>query len=132
MPGSFYDTNILIHFVSADVGKSERARALLRAGGTISVQVLNEVASVARSKLAMSWPQVREVLFVFRGLLSVRPLTLTIQAHGIALAERHRLHVYDAMIVASALEAGCDILYTEDLHHGLRIDDRLTIVNPFA
>lgn len=50
---------------------------------------------------------------------------------GLRLARRYRLSVYDGMIVAAALTANCDILYSEDMHHGLIVDGRLQIVNPF-
>ena len=47
------------------------------------------------------------------------------------MAERFRLSVYDGLIVAAALETGCDVLYSEDMHHGLVVDRRLRIENPF-
>ena len=51
---------------------------------------------------------------------------------GVELAERYNLSLYDGMIVAAALTADCDILYSEDMHAGLIIDGRLTVVNPFT
>ena len=48
------------------------------------------------------------------------------------LAERYQFRIYDAMIVAAALAAGCDTLWSEDMQDGLMIDDRLAIRNPFA
>jgi predicted nucleic acid-binding protein len=50
---------------------------------------------------------------------------------GRQIAERYRLSVYDAMIVAAAVLAGVRVLYTEDLQDGLRVNDRLAIRNPF-
>jgi predicted nucleic acid-binding protein len=60
------------------------------------------------------------------------PLALTLDLHTAAraLAEDHRLSFYDALIVASAIEAGCDIVYSEDMQHGRKFGS-LTIVNPF-
>jgi len=43
-----------------------------------------------------------------------------------------RLAIGDSLIVAAALDAGCTLLYSEDMQHGHKIDDRLTIINPFA
>ena len=59
---------------------------------------------------------------------------ITVQTHqvGRALAEKYQLSVYDAMIVSAALIAGCTTLWTEDMHDGLLVEDRLRIVNPFA
>jgi len=61
------------------------------------------------------------------------PTRLTAETHdlGLRLAERYGFSVYDAMIVAAALLAGCGILYSEDMQHGQRIEDRLTLCNPF-
>ncbi len=44
-----------------------------------------------------------------------------------SFAEKYRLSIYDGMIVAAALTAGCDILYSEDMHHGLKVDGQLRI-----
>ena len=61
-----------------------------------------------------------------------RSLSETTHDLGVELAERHGFAVYDAMIAAAALEAGCSILFTEDLQDGLRIGRRLRVRNPFA
>lgn len=128
----FLDTNIVLYLFSSDAGKADRAEALLEAGGVASVQVLNELASVARRKLGMSWPEVGEILAQIRTICRIEPLTVETHVRGIGLAERYGFSVYDAMIVASALDAECAVLYTEDLHDAQVIDGRLTIRNPFA
>ena len=61
----------------------------------------------------------------------VEALTVETHARGIKLAERHNFSVYDAMILASALNAGCSVIYTEDLQNGQEIGGELTIRNPF-
>ncbi len=133
MPGGrFFDSNVLIYSISGDKAKTAAAREHLAARGAISVQVLNEVANVARNKMAMTWLEIRETISVFRAGLIVHPLSVATHELGLHLAEQHRFHIYDAMIVAAALEAGCDTLYSEDMHPGLLVDDRLRIVNPFA
>ena len=131
MPGSFLDTNVLVYLASGDAAKAERAEALVAAGGAISVQVLNELANVARRKMAMSWDAAHAFLAPLRGLLKVHPLTVETHETGLAMAERYGLSVYDAMIVASALEAGCATLWSEDMHDGLQIEERLRIADPF-
>ena len=75
MPGDFFDTNVLLYLVSGDAEKADRAEALVRQGGAISVQVLNEAANVARRKMGMAWRETREFLASLRGLLTVAPLT---------------------------------------------------------
>ncbi len=131
MPGSFFDTNVLLYTTSSDALKAERAERLIAVGGTISVQVLNEIANVARRKMRFSWKRTHDLLSRLRQLLPVIPVTLSIHEAGLALAERYGLSVYDGMIVAAALASRCDTLWSEDMHDGLVVDDRLTIVNPF-
>jgi predicted nucleic acid-binding protein len=131
MPGNFFDTNILVYLASDDAAKADRAEAIVREGGTISVQVLNEVANVARRKMQLTWQETRGFLSSLRELLTVQPVTIDTHELGLALAERHRLGIYDALIAASALLAECDRLWSEDMQDGIAIDRRLRIVNPF-
>ena len=131
MPGSFLDTNVLVYLASGDPEKADRAERIVAAGGWISVQVLNELVHVARRKLRLSWPETCEFLSLIRGLLSVRPLTIEIHDAGLALAQRCNVSTYDAMILAAALDADCDVLWTEDMQNGLVIDGRLRIADPF-
>ena len=128
---SFFDTNILIYFASAHVAKADRSATLLRAGGIVSVQVLNEFASVARRKYGLPWTSVRVVIAAIRSTCKVVPLTVETHELGLALAERHNLNVFDGLIVAAAKLARCTTLYSEDMHDGLVIDG-LTIRNPYA
>lgn len=131
MPGSFYDSNVLLYLATADQKKADRVENLLRAGGTISVQVLNEITHAARRKFGMSWMATMTLLFTARSHLVVIPLTIGIHESGLSLAGRHKLSIYDALIIAAALEAGCDRLWSEDLQHGMMIESRLRIANPF-
>jgi predicted nucleic acid-binding protein len=131
MPGSFFDTNVLLYIASGDFAKAERAEQLIGVGGTISVQVLNETANVARRKMSMSWTETHAFLSMMRGLLSVQPLTVDIHETGLVLGERYGVSIYDAMIAASALHAGCDTLWSEDMQDGAVFDGRLHIANPF-
>ena len=130
MPGSFLDSNIILYLASGQQAKADRAEELVAGGGTISVQVLNEIANVSRRKMGMSWVETRNLLLIVRGLLNVEPVTIEIHDAGIDLAERYHLSVYDGMIASAALLAECDILFSEDLQHGLVINGRLRIVNP--
>jgi predicted nucleic acid-binding protein len=128
----FVDTNVLLYLLSSDAAKADRAEALLAARVVISVQVLNEFANVARRNLRLEWPEIAQALLDIRRFAEVRPLNLEAHVHGLALAERYRLSVYDAMIAAAALEAGCRTLVSEDFSAGQRLEGRLTIRNPFV
>ncbi len=127
----FFDTNILLYLLSADADRADRAEVLIGEGGVISVQVLNEFASVASRKLGMAWAEIRDVLETIRTLCRVEPVTVDAHEHALHLAERYGLSFYDAVIVASALLAGCQTLYTEDMQNGQRIEGRLLLRDPF-
>ncbi|MER8829030.1 PIN domain-containing protein [Mesorhizobium sp. M0938] len=131
MPGSFFDTNVLVYIASGDPVKADQAEMAIAAGGAISVQVLNELSNVARRKMRLSWIDTHMFLSTLRGLLTVHPLTVETHETGLALAERYSFSIYDAMIAAAALHAGCDTLWSEDMQHGMALDEGLRIANPF-
>lgn len=127
----FLDTNTLVYFAAEDPHKAGISEALLRAGGVVSVQVLNELTLTCLRKLGMAWAEIDEVLAAVRAACRVEPMTETTFELGRLLAERYGFRVHDAMIVAAALLAGADTLYSEDMHDGLLVEGRLRIRNPF-
>ncbi|MCZ0733965.1 PIN domain-containing protein [Phreatobacter sp. AB_2022a] len=131
MAGDFFDTNVLVHLASGDAEKADRAEVVLAAGGAISVQVLNELANVGRRKMHLSWRELHSFLDTLRSLLMVHPVTADTHEAGLALAERYSLSIYDAMIAAAALRAGCDRLWSEDMQHGMAFEEGLIVANPF-
>jgi predicted nucleic acid-binding protein len=128
---SFFDSNVIIYSLSRTGDKSIRAKDLVQTGGIISVQVLNEVANISARKLSKTWPEINTALELIRSFCQVVPLTVKTHDTGRYIAERYKLSVYDAMIVAAAFLADCDILYSEDMQNGMLINNKLTIVNPF-
>lgn len=127
---AFFDSNVLLYSVSSDSIKAARAIALINTGGVVSVQVLNEFANVSRHKYEVPFDKIRKALLAFRELCAVRPLDVETHDAALDIAERYRFHIFDSLIVASALRAGCKTLYTEDLQHG-QVIDGLTVRNPF-
>ncbi len=127
----FIDTNVLLYLLSVDERKAGRAEEIIVGGGTVSVQVLNEFASVAARKLGMKWGEIREILDQIRTICPVRSITVELHDHGLNLAERYGFQLYDAMIVAAAWLSECTTLYSEDMQNGQVIDNRLIIRNPF-
>lgn len=127
----FFDTNVILYLFSADPSKAHRAEELLARGGQVSVQVLNELASVLRRKFEFSWREIDEIASHIRKLCAVTPLTVEVHVRGLQVAERHGWSVYDGMIVASALLGGCTTLHTEDMQDGQIVDGQVTIRNPF-
>jgi len=128
---TFFDTTVLVYILKKGDKKAAIADRLLAAGGILSVQVLNEFANVARRKLAMKWEEIEEALTNICALC-LPPASITVKTHATALkiAKRYGFQIYDSLILASALETRCAILYSEDLQHGQKIQS-LTIQNPF-
>jgi len=129
---AFFDTNSLVYVVGEKDKRTHTAEALLASGGSISVQVLNELANVMRKKLRMSWEEIDEVLAAIR-VLCPSPVPLTIETHdaGRRIAAKYGYSLFDGLIAASALESGCGTLYSEDLQDGQIIEGRVTVRNPF-
>ncbi len=130
MPGKFIDSNVILYVASGDAQKAEKAERLLNEGGMVSVQVLNEIANVARRKMGVSFSELHEFLDLIRALVKVAPVTVAQHELGLKISEKHQLSIFDSMLVAAASTNGCDKFYSEDMHHGLTIDGT-TIVNPF-
>ncbi|HEY0300048.1 MAG TPA: PIN domain-containing protein [Rhizomicrobium sp.] len=127
----FLDTNVLVYAFTADDPRNEDATDLLMAGGIISVQVLNEFVNVSRRKHQRDWNEIAQSLETLKTLLlPPLPLTMDLHAKGMEIAKTYRFKFYDSLIVAAAISAGCDDLFTEDLHHGQKIGG-LTVRNPF-
>ena len=125
----FFDTNVLLYLITVDV-KAKKAEALLKAGGVVSVQVLNEFASVSSRKYKLTWPEVREALATIRAGCEVIPLTVEIHESGLAITEKYGFSFYDSLILAAAAHAKCRIVYSEDMQDG-QVVQGVTIRNPF-
>lgn len=131
MSAEFADTNVVLYLLDHGA-KADRAEAILAQGPRISVQVLNEALVNCRRKAGLSWEETRDFLGGVQAVCPVEDLTVQTHEVGRALAERYGLSIYDAMIVASALIAGCKVLWSEDMQDGLVIERQLRIVNPFG
>lgn len=132
----FLDTNILIYAYSAyEPLKKAQAQALIAsANGNawLSTQVLIEFVNVSYRKLKTAWPDVQIALIELTASYQIAQTTPGTIAHAMRLAHRYGFSWFDALIVAAALECGCDTLYSEDLHAGQLIEGTLQVLNPFA
>jgi predicted nucleic acid-binding protein len=81
--------------------------------------------------MRLSWVETRDFIALIRGLLAVAAVTIDTHETGLAVAGRYGLSTFDAMIVAAALHADCDVLWSEDMQDGLVIEHRLRIADPF-
>jgi predicted nucleic acid-binding protein len=130
-PSDFLDTNILVYAFTTDP-RAARAQALLECGCVIGVQGLNEFANVAKRKLLMNWVEIREALSAIRTLCrTIVPIDVETNEDAVRIADRYECSFFDALMIASALRADCGILWSEDMHNGLVVDQRLRVANPF-
>ena len=126
------DTNILV-YAATDNPKNRAAVQLMAQPFVLSAQALNEFASVMMRKFAWPAARCRASIADFCALAGpVVVLDTAINSLALELVKRHRLAFYDALMLAAALSAGSTIVYTEDMHDGLVVDGRVTVVNPFA
>jgi predicted nucleic acid-binding protein len=131
MPDSFLDSNVILYSLSREDTKHHRALELLATGGVISTPVLGEVANVMRRTLGYEIPAIRAVLLRLMGEARLHPVAPSTVLRALDVAQRFGFSFYDSLIVAAAQEAGCKILYSEDLQHGQALDRGLTVINPF-
>jgi predicted nucleic acid-binding protein len=131
-----FDTNVLVYALggrkqSTTDARIDLAREIVILGGVVSVQVLNEFVQVCRRKAGLGWDQILGSLQTIKELCG-RAIPITIETHetAINISQRYGFHIYDSLIIAAAMEAGCATLYTEDLQHG-QIVEGVRIENPF-
>lgn len=126
----FFDTNVIVYAASQDE-KTAVSERLLRQGGVVSVQVLNEFAAVARRKLGFTFEEIRHVLEGVRATCAVVPVAIETHERGLEIAERYALNVYDGLILAAAELARCGLVYSEDMRDGLVIGS-IVVRNPYV
>ena len=128
----FVDTNVLLYLLSDDVRKKSISKELLLQYPVISLQVINELSNVCLRKFKLSSEQLLLALNGIERFTKISQSSISTTRKAIQLQSRYRLQYYDSLIVAAALESDCNVLYSEDMQHGLVIDQRLSIVNPFV
>jgi predicted nucleic acid-binding protein len=79
----------------------------------------------------MPWLEINHFVGSIRALCPAEPITIETHDRAHTIAERYGLNIFDALIVAAALLAKCNTLYSEDMQHNLEIDRQLHICNPF-
>ncbi len=137
VPRGFLDTNVLVYWLQ-DSDRAKIVDVLLEQRCVISVQVLNELANVMRKKSPMNWAELTTLSQSLMKICEVSELTVNMHQLAIALAERYQFKIYDANIVAAAALTRCEVLYSEDMQHGLSVQipaqfggGSLSIKNPF-
>ena len=133
----FFDTNILVYSVDEnDLQKKEIASQLLTDAsssktGIISTQSLQEFYNVAVKKLKLSKQIAKEYVELFSSQLTVRQVTVPLILNAIDISIKNKLSFWDSLILSSANDNGCIIVYSEDLNNG-QIVGGTKILNPFT
>jgi predicted nucleic acid-binding protein len=134
----FLDTNIFVYsFDQSAPAKARRAAQLIREAlttqkGVVSYQVVQEFFNVALKRFSKPMPAAdagQYLLAVFRPLLAVHP-SQGLYAEALFLHAQSGLSWYDSLIVSAAIQARCEILFSQDLEHGQRFG-ALQVQNPF-
>ena len=132
MPGKvFIDSNVVVYAIGQASTKAHQAAPLFVGKPTISTQVLSETANVASRRLGLSVADIRKLIVSLQALCAVELISLPTVHAALDIRERYGFSWYDSLIVATALEADCQLLYSEDMQHGQVIEGRLRVINPF-
>jgi predicted nucleic acid-binding protein len=130
----FLDTNILIYLSAKDESeKTNQAKLILQQHDniTISTQVLFEYSNVMRKKLKQDYVHIDAALQEFHDELNIAIIRYETIRNSLTIASQYKYSFPDSLIVATALEYNCDILFSEDMHHDQLIENQLKIINPF-
>ena len=127
----FLDSNILVYLMDKDMEKKKKVASFMTDYHLISSQVVAENVNACLKSLKLSkeksFNHSRELLEKFKVVL-LNPSTFHL---AFIISTKYQLSWWDSLIVSSALENNCVILYSEDMQDGLVIESKLTIVNPF-
>ncbi len=129
----FLDTNILVYaYSNSELEKQSVARKLIvEKNGQISTQVLQELVNTVTKKFNFSLSDAKKAVVECCNNSSLHINGDSTIVKACELAEIYKYSFYDCLIISAALESGCKVLFTEDMHHNQIIEERLTIVNPF-
>ena len=127
----FADTNIVVYAYGVDPAKIAAAEAIVKASPVISTQVINEFHNVARRKLGLDMATRHRVAADLLQSCRVVAIDQAIVTAAMQVEARYQVSYWDALILAAALAAGCDTLYSEDMQDGQVFEGRLTVRNPF-
>lgn len=126
----FIDSNVIVYAFADGDRRRERAADVLASGGLVSVQVLNEFVNVSRKRRKRAWDDILAELRIIGSAVETVPLLVETHRDALHIARQTDFSFHDSLLIAAASQAGCGILYSEDMQHGQTIDG-VTITNPF-
>lgn len=127
----FIDTNVLLYLMSNDHKKKVIAKEMLKSSSNVSIQVLSEFSNVCIKKFKLSSEDIIIAIQKISEKSSVLRFDENTIESALLIKQKYKFQYYDSLILATALENSCTILYSEDMQHEQLIENNLTIVNPF-
>jgi predicted nucleic acid-binding protein len=130
----FLDTNIIIYcYSNSEIEKQIICRELFEKYNelNISKQVINEITNILFKKFKLSSSDIKNTIEQISNIVFTCDFDFNTQKKAIELKDRYNLQYYDALILATALENSCNIIFSEDMQHNQVIENKLTIINPF-
>jgi len=130
----FIDSNILIYaHTMQDEKKKAIAHQILSSNQEVllNTQVINESINVFIKRFNISFVQIQKIVEEIIYYLPVRAIDENTIRLGLKIHNKYHYSYYDALIISSAVQNECSVLYSEDLHHNQKIENTLTIINPF-
>ena len=130
----FIDTNIIIYAYSkTEIEKNKIANELIFSNKYvyISTQVINELINILLKKFKVDLISIENILLELEENFKIINFSLNTQKKAIYIKEKYKFQYYDSLIIATAIENNCSILYTEDMQHNQIIENNLKIINPF-
>lgn len=127
----FIDSNVIIYLFSNDNEKKEVAKNVIKEHAVISIQVLNEVSNVLYKKIGMDTPTIKNTVEKLASICRVKNISLKTINSALDIVHRYKYSYYDSLIISSAIENQCSILYSEDMSDDHVVEKKLKILNPF-
>jgi predicted nucleic acid-binding protein len=129
----FFDTNILLYSYSdkTEPKKDIAKRLIVDSNGLISTQVIQEMCNILIKKFKMDQLSIIRTLLEMNTNFLVSTNNVETVSTAVGIHFKYKFSYYDSLIIASAIENNCTILYSEDLQHKQKIENSLTIINPF-
>lgn len=131
----FIDTNIVVYLYSSDeLVKKDRVEKIIDSHSNIfiSTQVINEFINVMHKKRSISLEHIAKAIQELTNYVEIATITTSTIHQALSIAKYYKYSYFDSLIIASALEHQCSLLYTEDMHHQQIIENSLQIINPFS
>ncbi len=136
MPRIFLDSNILVYAATEQDMRKKRIAAVIlehvkeSSTGVISLQVLRELANALFRKSDYTSAEIQGIVETFHEMFPCVTDSFDLQLRAMAIKSKYDLQFYDALIMATAKAAGCDMVYSEDMGDGV-VYDGITVKDPF-